>query len=149
MNLFRKLSSWGSGNYRPSAPFLYDVASHVKNCHSGRYYYYYYYYYYTRWFATFPFLNLLAWIGMWILTGSRTCFLELCCPLPPSNERFILVLFVPLSQLVSYMFICLQVEQFSYAWRHHALKMADDDNPLTRKRKGTLARESHVGMKSL
>ena len=26
-------------NYRPSAPFLYEVASHVKNCHSGHYYY--------------------------------------------------------------------------------------------------------------
>ena len=26
---------------RPSAPFLYEVASHVKNCHSGHYYYYY------------------------------------------------------------------------------------------------------------
>ena len=24
------LSSWGSGNYRPSAPLLYEVASHVK-----------------------------------------------------------------------------------------------------------------------
>ena len=41
LNLFRTLSSWGSGNYRPSAPFLYEVASHVKNCHSGNYYYYY------------------------------------------------------------------------------------------------------------
>ena len=30
LNLFRTLSSWGSGNYRPSAPFLYEVASHVK-----------------------------------------------------------------------------------------------------------------------
>ena len=39
LNLFRTLSSWGSGNYRPSAPFLYEVASHVKNCHSGHYYY--------------------------------------------------------------------------------------------------------------
>ena len=37
LNLFRTLSSWGSGNYRPSAPFLYEVASHVKNCHSGHY----------------------------------------------------------------------------------------------------------------
>ena len=26
----------------PSAPFLYEVASHVKNCHLGDYYYYYY-----------------------------------------------------------------------------------------------------------
>ena len=26
----RTLSSWGSGNYRPSAPLLYEVASHVK-----------------------------------------------------------------------------------------------------------------------
>ena len=42
LNLFRTLSSWGSGNYRPSAPLLYEVASHVKNCHSGHYYYYYY-----------------------------------------------------------------------------------------------------------
>ena len=42
LNLFRTLSSWGSSNYRPSAPFLYEVASHVKNCHSGHYYYYYY-----------------------------------------------------------------------------------------------------------
>ena len=41
LNLFRTLSSWGSGNYRPSAPLLYEVASHVKNCHSGHYYYYY------------------------------------------------------------------------------------------------------------
>ena len=24
------MSSWGSSNYRPSAPFLYEVASHVK-----------------------------------------------------------------------------------------------------------------------
>ena len=31
-------SSWGSSNYRPSAPFLYEVASHVKNCHFGDYY---------------------------------------------------------------------------------------------------------------
>ena len=23
----------GGSNYRPSAPFLYEVASHVKNCH--------------------------------------------------------------------------------------------------------------------
>ena len=44
LNLFRTLSSWGCGNYRPSAPFLYEVASHVKNCHSGHYYYYYYWY---------------------------------------------------------------------------------------------------------
>ena len=44
MNLCRTLSSWGSSNYRPSAPFLYEVASHVKNCHSGHYYYYYYSY---------------------------------------------------------------------------------------------------------
>ena len=41
------LSSWGSSNYRPSAPFLYEVASHVKNCHFGDYYYYYYYYYHS------------------------------------------------------------------------------------------------------
>ena len=45
LNLFGILSPWGSSNYRPSAPFLYDyeVASHVKNCHFGNYYYYYYY----------------------------------------------------------------------------------------------------------
>ena len=24
------MSLWGSSNYRPSAPFLYEVASHVK-----------------------------------------------------------------------------------------------------------------------
>ena len=30
LNLFRTLSSWGSGNYRPTAPLLYEVASHVK-----------------------------------------------------------------------------------------------------------------------
>ena len=41
LNLFGMLSSWGSSNYRPSAPFLYEVASHVKNCHFGDYYYYY------------------------------------------------------------------------------------------------------------
>ncbi len=29
-NLFWTLSSWESSNYRPSAPFLYEVASHVK-----------------------------------------------------------------------------------------------------------------------
>ena len=38
LNLFGMLSSWGSSNYRPSAPFLYEVASHVKNCHFGDYY---------------------------------------------------------------------------------------------------------------
>ena len=38
------LSSWGSSNYRPSAPFLFEVASQFKkNCHFGDYYYYYYY----------------------------------------------------------------------------------------------------------
>ena len=31
-------SPWGSSNYRPSAPFLYEVASHVKNCHFSDYY---------------------------------------------------------------------------------------------------------------
>ena len=41
MNLFGILSPWGSSNYRPSVPFLYEVASHVKNCHFGNYYYYY------------------------------------------------------------------------------------------------------------
>ena len=30
LNLFRTLSSWGSINYKPSAPLLYEVASHVK-----------------------------------------------------------------------------------------------------------------------
>ena len=30
LNLFRTLYSWGSGNYRPSAPLLCEVASHVK-----------------------------------------------------------------------------------------------------------------------
>ena len=30
LNLFRTLSSWGSINYRPSAPLLHEVASHVK-----------------------------------------------------------------------------------------------------------------------
>ena len=40
LNLFGILSPWGSSNYRPSAPFLYEVASHVKNCHCGDYYYY-------------------------------------------------------------------------------------------------------------
>ena len=30
LNLFRTLSSWGSGNYRPSASLLYELASHVK-----------------------------------------------------------------------------------------------------------------------
>ena len=30
LNLFRTLSSWGSDNYRPSAPILYEVASQVK-----------------------------------------------------------------------------------------------------------------------
>ena len=34
-NLFGILSPWGSSNYRPPAPFLYEVASHVKNCHFG------------------------------------------------------------------------------------------------------------------
>ena len=35
LNLFGILSPWGSSNYRPSAPFLYEVASHVKKCHFG------------------------------------------------------------------------------------------------------------------
>ena len=39
LNIFRTFSSWGSSNYRPSAPLLYEVASYVKNCHSGHYYY--------------------------------------------------------------------------------------------------------------
>ena len=38
LNIFRTLSSWGSGNYRPSAPLLYEVASH--NFHASHYYYY-------------------------------------------------------------------------------------------------------------
>ena len=38
LNLFGMLSSWGSSNYRPSASFLFEVASHVKNCHFGDYY---------------------------------------------------------------------------------------------------------------
>ena len=42
LNLFGMLSPWGSSNYRPSAPFLHEVASHVKNCHFGNYYYYLY-----------------------------------------------------------------------------------------------------------
>ena len=37
-NLFRMLSSWGGINCRPSAPSLYEVASHVKSCHFGRRY---------------------------------------------------------------------------------------------------------------
>ena len=41
LNLFGMLSPRGSGNYRPSAPFLCKVAGHVKNCHFGDYYYYY------------------------------------------------------------------------------------------------------------
>ena len=41
LNLFGMLSPRGSSNCRPSAPFLYEVASHVKNCHFGDYYYYY------------------------------------------------------------------------------------------------------------
>ena len=43
LNLFGILSPWGSSNYRPFAPFLYEVASHVKNCHFGDSYYYYEY----------------------------------------------------------------------------------------------------------
>ena len=35
LNLLRTLSSWGSGNYRPYAPFLYEVASHVKQLPFG------------------------------------------------------------------------------------------------------------------
>ena len=38
LNLFRILSAWGSSNYRPYAPFLDEVATHVKNCHFGDYY---------------------------------------------------------------------------------------------------------------
>ena len=42
LNLFRiLLSPWGSGNYRLPAPFLYEVASHVKKLPFRRYYYYY------------------------------------------------------------------------------------------------------------
>ena len=40
LNLFGILSPRGSSNYRPSAPFLYEVANHVKNCRLGDYYYY-------------------------------------------------------------------------------------------------------------
>ena len=39
LNLFRTLSSSGSINYRPSAPLFYEVASHVKNCHSGQFFF--------------------------------------------------------------------------------------------------------------
>ena len=39
LNLFGiLLSPWGSSNYRPYAPFLHEVASHVNNCHFGDYY---------------------------------------------------------------------------------------------------------------
>ena len=37
LNLFGILSEYCS-NRRPSAPFLYEVASHVKNCHFADYY---------------------------------------------------------------------------------------------------------------
>ena len=45
LNLFRTLSSWGSSrpNYRPSAPLLYEVASHVKKTAIPAIIYYYYY----------------------------------------------------------------------------------------------------------
>ena len=35
-------SSWGSIRLQPNAPFLYEVAGHVKNRHFGDYYYCYY-----------------------------------------------------------------------------------------------------------
>ena len=35
LNIFGILFSWGSSNHRPPAPFLCEVASHVKNCHFG------------------------------------------------------------------------------------------------------------------
>ena len=38
-NLFGTLSPSGSSNYRPPAPFLYEVAGRVKNCHFGDDYY--------------------------------------------------------------------------------------------------------------
>ena len=68
LNLFRTLSSWGSIHYRPSAPLLYEVASHVKKKrHSGQYYYYYYYYYYRH--STSPF-------KCWRRVASNTSGLE-------------------------------------------------------------------------
>ena len=53
----------------PSAPFLYEVASHVKNCHSGHYYYYYYYYYYYLWHIDYVVNSHTGVIG----SNSVTC----------------------------------------------------------------------------
>ena len=47
LNSFGTFSSWESGKLQAIRAFpLYEVASHVKNCHFGDCYYYYYYYYY-------------------------------------------------------------------------------------------------------
>ena len=45
LNYFIILSSWGSIKLQAicAIPLYYEVASHVKNCHFGRYYYLYYY----------------------------------------------------------------------------------------------------------
>ena len=61
LNLFRTLSSWGRGNYRPSAPLLYEVASHVKQqyCHSGHYYLSVAYLFCSVYFF-FPIIHLLC-----------------------------------------------------------------------------------------
>ena len=40
LHVYNKLSNIDSF-YRPSVPFLYEVANHVKNCHFGDYYYYF------------------------------------------------------------------------------------------------------------
>ena len=60
LNLFGILSSWGSSNHRRSAPFLYEVASRVKNRHFSDYYYYYYYYC----FCFFSILCRLPYAGL-------------------------------------------------------------------------------------
>ena len=51
-----ELRNWQVPYYKPSAPFLYEVAGHVnKNCHSGHSYYYY-----TRiWRSTIVIMSLL------------------------------------------------------------------------------------------
>ena len=70
LNLFGMLSPWGSGNYRPSAPFLYEVAGDVKNCHFGDYYLFIF----RRW-AWF------TWIGSsWPLFNNSSY----CCFVAPS-----------------------------------------------------------------
>ena len=65
LNLFGILSPWGSSNHRPSAPFLYEVASHVKNCHFGDYYYFYYfyyfYYYYYYYYYYYIYIGRVVW----------------------------------------------------------------------------------------